>query len=505
MALGALSRNLARCCASTRNAEAAEGTSRHLAVRLAAAPRGVRAARAVFRGHVGDAVSPRQLAHVLKLLKRMDACEVARDAYYAARQINQEVDEDAFVRTAMIDVCGRCKRVDEAMEHFRALGDEPDVVSCNAALRACAKSRRYRTAQEIWENMGVRNGGTYAAMMTLYAAQGRWVETVECLRAMEDKGWEPDKRAWTSAIVAMAKSDAWEDAVLLFDQMQARGVVADTQAWNALLHAVARGRQFGLAMELFQTMKKKNVETNTRTYNVLLDACSRAEEWESAWELFHDMGDGVGPDLISYNSLISALGAGAQWEKAEAIFQEMEEKGFKPDVITYTALAAALGRGKQSSKAIRLLDEMRESGIDPNIRTYNTVIEACLQARKPAAIRSLLTEIQEEGLQPDRVTYQLALASFERESLWEEAAVVFLHMRKKGIPMDSAMLYARQLLYAWPAGLKRVPDPVVATARAAVQSGRDARVSIPDSFIQIIKSTIENGRAARVAFEKMRP
>lgn len=504
MALGALSRTCTRCCATTRSSAAPHDISTQLAMRLAAAPRGVRAARVVFRSHVGDEVSPRQLARVLKLLKRMDACEAARDAFYAARQIKGAVDEDAFVRTAMIDVCGRCGRVDEAMEHFRSLGSNPDVVSCNAAMRSCIKCKRYEMAQDIWDTMKVRDGASYAAMMALHAAKGQWEEAVNCLKAMEENGWEPDKRAWTSAIVAMAKSDAWEDAVLLFDQMQARGVVADTPAWNALLHAVARGRQFGLTLDLFQTMKRKNVITNIRTYNILLDACSRAEKWEVAWEIFHDMGDGIEPDIVSYNSLISALGAGGQWEKAAAVFQEVEQRGLRPDVITYTALAAAFGRGRQTNKAIELLDRMRDAGTNPNIRTYNTVIEACLQSRKPLFVQSLLAELQEEGLQPDRVTYQLALASFERESLWEEAADIFLIMREKKIPMDSAILYARQLLYAWPAGLKRVPDPVIATARAAVQSGRDARATIPDSFIQIMKSTIENGRAARAAFENMR-
>jgi pentatricopeptide repeat domain-containing protein 1 len=124
----------------------------------------------------------------------------------------------------------------------------------------------------------------------------------------------------------------------------------------------------------------------------------------------------------------------------------MAEEGIEPDVVTYGAMLSALDKAGQWREALDLYDRLLAdpSNIKPNLYIYSSVLNACEKGRQ-----------------------------------WDRATELFKAMLENGneelVPMSSIAILARKAMYASPAILSALPDPLVTAAKSVVDTGRAAR------------------------------
>lgn len=102
---------------------------------------------------------------------------------------------------------------------WQECGLEPDTVTFNALISACARGRQYDRAQHMY-------------------------------RDMQERGVSSDTYTFNSLLNACEKCGRWEEAFQLFDQMTSEGVIADTITYNTLISACEKGEQWEQAIKV---------------------------------------------------------------------------------------------------------------------------------------------------------------------------------------------------------------------------------------------------------------
>ncbi|CAK9114106.1 Ankyrin-2 (ANK-2) (Ankyrin-B) (Brain ankyrin) [Durusdinium trenchii] len=133
-------------------------------------------------------------------------------------------------------------------------------VSVNSVISACEKSRRWRWAlkllQELLED-GNADEVSYNAAISALEKSGQWQYTLLLLEQMlspDQNEVLPDQVSFNAAIGACAKEEHWEGALSLFALMQSRQIQADEITYNCLASACEADRwQFSLFFLLNST------------------------------------------------------------------------------------------------------------------------------------------------------------------------------------------------------------------------------------------------------------
>jgi pentatricopeptide repeat protein len=134
---------------------------------------------------------------------------------------SRNIRPNGMTYSALIDVCGRCRRPDLALQGLRIMlrqkaaeGDNGrllpnEVGAWTAAIDACGKSGRIQTARRLFHFMskfGVRpNTITCGCLTDCLLKNGRTAETLEVLRYMKREGIVPSEVMYTSLMTSAEK------------------------------------------------------------------------------------------------------------------------------------------------------------------------------------------------------------------------------------------------------------------------------------------------------------
>eukprot|EP00892_Ulva_mutabilis_P009271 jgi/Ulvmu1/6716/UM030_0049.1 len=389
-----------------------------------------------------------------------------------------------------------------------------------AALTAAATTGSLEATQRFFDELrrapGELDGQAFGLLISVYGKAGRWRSAAAIFAQMRADRIEPTVKTYTTLIKACTAAGAPERAVAFFAQMESAGVRADLLAYNSLMGAFSRTGDWERAWSVLGAMRRAAVDPDIVSYNTLLKACERAGawprveevytrlmrecadsgrvrpnvitfntmisaagragEWEQALELYEEMDEhGVLPDQVTMSSLVNALELGGQWEEAISRFKELQQRGVRPNAICYNAAISALAKGSQANAAKALVRAMRSDGLVPDLYTYGPLVTTLGRAGLVDEAFQVWEDMKAEGVEGNTYVYVALITACERSSDWQRAVKVFYAMREADVEMNALSAAARQILYQWPQVLNLLPPPIVAAARAAVDSGRAAR------------------------------
>ncbi|XP_024516308.1 pentatricopeptide repeat-containing protein At2g39620 [Selaginella moellendorffii] len=298
------------------------------------------------------------------------------------------IRDDPSVTAALVNMYGRCQRLDEAFAVFDAV-QSPTALAWNAIICACARNGRSDRGLELFHRMMAaldapeREVGVATLCAALVACgesglldQGRSVH--DLIRRRAAAGTEPSVQIGTSLITMYAKCGSIEDARLVFDSMAERNEVS----WNAMLSGYSQHGHGAQLLHLFRAMLQGGVQPNAVTLLPVVNACSslaqlrQADEWcttpplaaacdamlcnalvymygklgsvEDAWSMFHRCSI---RNAVTWNGLITAYarrcsqgqGGGGGFEAEEAmaglqLLRQMHLEGVPPDRVTFISL-----------------------------------------------------------------------------------------------------------------------------------------------------------------------
>lgn len=356
----------------------------------------------------------------------------------------------------------RSKNALECFEQMQLEGISPDIVTYVCCLRACSnmgaidKAQKihaemergsflenelagntlldvYATcgsltlAQQVFDELPVRNVVSWTALIAGYVEHGDGERALRCFEQMQVEGISPDAATFVCGLKACGCIRATTKGKELHAEIEKHGQLETDLVGNTLVDMYVKCGLLAKAQEVFETLPGRSFVS----WNALITAYVEHGHCERALECFGEMqAEGVSPSAITFvSSLKAAVGMG-DMEKVEFIHNEMERQGFLGkdpaigtsliklyakcgllvkaqqvfdklcirDVVAWTALIAGYSEHGQCEEALKCYEKNKSEGVSPNAVTYICSLKACGQIGATDKAVELHVEIERQGL-----------------------------------------------------------------------------------------------------------
>ena len=249
----------------------------------------------------------------------------------------------------------RALRLMEAMKSANS-SVRPNIVTYNAAIRACAEGFNLEGAFELLRQL--KEDGleptivTYGTLMTACERVGDIEAASRVFRMVKEEGKKNEE--------ANKRNGSQEPAI------QVNEII-----YGAAISCCRKAQQPDRALFLLRKMMDEKLAPNTATFNTVIAALAEGQglEWQKALAVYRVMKSkhsplGVMANRKTYNILIRCLSSNLQPGYAESLLIDMHKSGFVPDVDLYTMTVRSYERCGNPMKALALMESMREMGYD---------------------------------------------------------------------------------------------------------------------------------------------
>ncbi|CAE7436823.1 unnamed protein product [Symbiodinium natans] len=322
---------------------------------------------------------------------------------------------------------------------------QPDVVSYNCLLNACAKASDAASAEAWMQKLeGSPLDATevsHGSLLDAWARQGDLAAAQRSFTRMQSQRLSPGLRCFTSLINAAAEAGDLSAAECYMEQLESDGHTADDRSYGAMLKAAAAAGSPRSAEKWFSRMRTSRVPINIVAFSSLLNAFAEAGDPAGA-ELWFDEGLALHlhPDAVCYGAVLKAwakkadLDGTERWmnraiasgqrlnsqifnivlhscaqageaDKADGWLQQMKQRGLACDAVTLSSLATANAKQGRFMGAEECLQEMGEQRLTPSLVVLNSVISACSEAGELQRAEEWLERATDMNLQPDVMSY----------------------------------------------------------------------------------------------------
>ncbi|KAJ6889475.1 pentatricopeptide repeat-containing protein [Populus alba x Populus x berolinensis] len=267
----------------------------------------------------------------------------------------------------------------------------------NMYLKMPASFDDLETARSFFETMPQRNVVSWNSMISSYAKNGKFVESLNLFVQMQSEGVTPDGYTFVSVLSACSNLGDLEFGkyihYLVGDLSQSEVMVGtaltemyaqcgdvdiafavfikigkrDVFCWNVIIKALALHGRSEEAIKIFLQMLKTGLKPNDFTFTSALFACSHGGLVEEGHIIFKSMEKDykIIPKTTHYGCLIDMLCRNGQLEEAMLLVEAMP---FKPDVAIWGALLGGCrvtGDLKLAEKVVEKATELEtnESGV----------------------------------------------------------------------------------------------------------------------------------------------
>lgn len=290
----------------------------------------------------------------LKLLKH------GKEMHGYVLKYELEMESDAVLRCAMIDMYMNCGSPREAETIFKLATTSDDCV-------------------------------TKVNCTTL---EGK----IELSSLISKRGTAPDQREWLQLKTTNLERSGWASGIDHLDIMM----------WNSMIAGYFANGDTNLALEIFRSIWRSNLKPNSVTLlsiipmctrvgnlrhgkevhgyavrtqigamvsvlNSLIDMYSKCGSLDLGMRLFALMGE---KNVVTYNSVISSLAIHGLGESAFLLLKQMEETGTKPNKVTFTGLLSGCRHAGLVDKGLSLFQSMRHRyNVVPSPEHYSCVVD----------------------------------------------------------------------------------------------------------------------------------
>ncbi|KAG0593000.1 hypothetical protein M758_1G288400 [Ceratodon purpureus] len=225
-------------------------------------------------------------------------------------------------------------------------GIQPDVVSYDILLAACASKEHVKEAQRIFD-------------------------------AMKKRRVKPTVVTYTSLITVYANAGDFRSAMQVFGEMTAEKCKPNVKTFTSLINSCRRGGHVEEAQSVFEAMKEYGVKPNVMTYNALINVYTERGEQGRAQSIFLEMVQaGLQPTGVSFTVLMSSFKATGAYKDALSIYNQAKQFNKVCSVQTYTEALDTCAKAKNIGGMIRVLDDMRAAACVPNAVTCTVLLVA---------------------------------------------------------------------------------------------------------------------------------
>lgn len=264
----------------------------------------------------------------------------------------------------------RFDRVWEVYKEMRAEKVQFSIVTYNALIDACARSRELSMAETLLTEMAAQNiepnTVTYSTIIKGYCNDGRLNQAFELLETMkQSKNMRPDEVTYNTVLDGCARQSLFDRGVSLLAMMETDGVPPSNFTLSLLAKLASRSKLPDKAFELCEQLSRKyHIRMNVHVYNNLVQACTGCGDCNRALGVFSQMcKEKVRPDVRTYTLLLRACVSARKVQEASALVRlALGMGGADLSVLGVICASVAQIRGGLPSELIcEILDGMATS------------------------------------------------------------------------------------------------------------------------------------------------
>ena len=259
----------------------------------------------------------------------LGSCSCLFDVHYGrqvhAHIIKNQLDDNNFVCTALIDMYAKCMYLEDADVAFNRLSVR-DLFTWTVIITNYAQTNQGEKALNYFRQMqqeGVKpNEFTLAGCLSGCSSLAS-LEGGQQLHSMVFKSGHVSDMFVGSALVDMyAKCGCMEEAEALFEALIRR----DTIAWNTIICGYAQNGQGNKALTAFRMMLDEGISPDGVTFTGILSACSHQGLVEEGKEHFNSMyrDFGISPTVDHCACMVDILGRVGKFDELEDFIQKMQ-------------------------------------------------------------------------------------------------------------------------------------------------------------------------------------
>lgn len=264
---------------------------------------------------------------------------------------------------------GQAGMFDHAMRTFDQmdeLGTPRSVISFNALLFACTRSRLYDKVPILFDEIPKKYN------------------------------LSPDKISYGLLLKSHCDSGSSDKALELLNEMENKGIEVTTVTYTTVLNCLYKQGNAEEAERLWTEMEKKGVELDVAAYNVRITNIYGGDP-EKLKELIDGMRDaGLKPDTISYNFLMTCYCKNEMMDEARKVYEGLEENGCNPNATTFRTLIYHLCRSGNFDKGYKLFKESVMVHKIPDFNTVKLLVEGLVKKKKMKEAKGMIRTIKKK-------------------------------------------------------------------------------------------------------------
>ncbi|KAI5060747.1 hypothetical protein GOP47_0025167 [Adiantum capillus-veneris] len=354
-----------------------------------------------------DGVPPNGISY----LSGLRACQSIENLHKGqelhAEIIKEEFEGDQALGNTLIDFYVNCGLLLEAQEVFEQLPVK-DVVSWNALITGFAEQGDAEMTLHCLKKMeleGISPSSTTflcslkacGSLCTLFLVQELHMRAIKT-------GFEGDTSLKNSLVDAYSKCGLMLEAEKVFYSLGER----DTISWNSLMGGYADA---GLCMEVFDCldrMPKEGVAPDAPTFLAVLKTC-RLLGFLDRGHVVHAMVMKAGLEREPYvaSTLVGMYAMHGKLVDAELVFGQQQVQS----MVTWHALIAGYTEHGEAEKALEAYAHMQEDGVTPDDSLYVCVLKACTYTGVIDKGRNLYGEVMKVGILEQSVLFSSRMSN----------------------------------------------------------------------------------------------
>lgn len=307
-----------------------------------------------------------------------------------------------------LKVCAEVKALCKGMEiHAEILKEslEGNQLVHSLLVALYSKCGKLVEAQEMFEDLRVRDVVSWTGIITGYADHGYPEQALHYLKLMQYHKVFPDVIVWSAIIAGFNKQGKCDNALVLYEQMLEQGILPNTVTFVSVLKAC------GKTVALDRGRKAHCLMHGTQFQDLLITAalvdmyseCGSIVEAQKVFDTVPTI------NSIEWNTLITGLARQGESELVFRMFDGMIWVGIPPDAITFLNALTVCSHVGLPDRGLQYFEAMTNVyHIKPQSRHYSCMIDLLCRAGRLGEAISMLESMP---CQPDLVLWKTLLAA----------------------------------------------------------------------------------------------
>ncbi|XP_072996295.1 pentatricopeptide repeat-containing protein At1g11290, chloroplastic-like isoform X1 [Typha latifolia] len=305
------------------------------------------------------------------------------------------------------------------------LGFSTNLFINTALLTLYCNCRRFRVAQQLFDEMPERNGVTWNTLIYGHSQSHAPILAVEFFVKMASLGISLSPSSVSSVLVACSKLEAMENGMMLHCVGFKCGFGSNVVVGTALVDMYSKCHDVGAARRLFDEMAERNVIT----WTTLVSAYALEYRPNDAMLFVREMRQhGVGLNEVTYNSLLSSFSKFEDLFHGRQVHSLVIREGLEDDpyiVVTLITMYSKCGSSEDFSKlcsSFRSHDQV----------SCNSIISGFSHLGDGKQVLQRFLQMRRENIHVDLFTFASVLRAIAILSALEEGKQIHALIFKTG-------------------------------------------------------------------------